>query len=799
MKWLSAFCGRGFYFAILAPFMPFLTMSVSAQQGQAANGGIVEDWTHHHVIFSNPGTEEEAIANGKHEEWLRIVNNRRYLMQQIRRNYLWAEWRGSTSYQAPAALNPSFEKGLPPRGRETVVASEGKWTIPLTASASSGIAIGMYPAKYTFSPIAAPNCTNDFVVYPINVAGSATQANILGVNNLYTGGTCPTGTVPNALFAYHVGSGVVQTSPVLSEDGTKVAFVESINQGSKFHVLLLDKSGNAGCAASKSPCNGTAFSSPATPGTNNAALDMSVTMSGNVGVTISSPFVDYEDDVAYVGDDVGVLHKFTPVFNATASNTPKEVLTGGWPFTVAAGAELTGPVYDGGASQSIFVGSAGSAGVTGYNFFGIDTTGTASQNGGMDGQNGFVYSSNLLGTAATYTGTTLTFGPANGANVWSNTTITLPSGQYTALKLLATAVDNTTTGLTNQVFTVNYVDGTTSTFTQSLSDWGSSKAFAGETIVVSNMATRLNSSGSNTGTGTAGPWSLYGYTFALTSTKTVKSLTLPSNTQVKVLAYALTGGTGVPPSKIFCVTSAGAACSTPSITLGTGNVDAPIVDSSSEMVFALTNTTAAPDAPPRAVQVQMNTAFSSTASVAIGTVGLIGPSLYHGAFDNAYFNNPATGHLYVCGNLTGSNTLALWSIGFNSSNVMNTSTTTTTPFQLAAAAPSFNCSPLTEIFNPSANSGAGQDLLFLSVPGNGFSTGTLNCGNLPCIMSFDITSGIFPTAAHSVTTFPNAAGAFSTSGIVIDNVSSGTTGAAQIYFGNLQSSMGEQLSQAGLQ
>ena len=149
----------------------------------------------------------------------------------------------------------------------------------------------------------------------------------------------------------------------------------------------------------------------------------------------------------------------------------------------------------------------------------------------------------------------------------------------------------------------------------------------------------------------------------------------------------------------------------------------------------------------------------------------------------------------------------MWRIGFNNSGVMN-STNDGNSFKLAAAAPSSDCSPLTEVYNASGNGGTGQDLLFLSVSANGFNTGTLNCGNSPCIMSFDITSG-FPTTAKSVaalhttnSTIPfgiaatNAA--MATGGIVIDNVST-SAGAAQIYFGSLNSSTGEQLSQSGLE
>ena len=47
--------------------------------------GIPEDWSHHHLVFSNPGTEEDAIANGTHDRWLNIVNDPRYIIQQLKR------------------------------------------------------------------------------------------------------------------------------------------------------------------------------------------------------------------------------------------------------------------------------------------------------------------------------------------------------------------------------------------------------------------------------------------------------------------------------------------------------------------------------------------------------------------------------------------------------------------------------------------------------------------------------------------------------------------------------------------
>jgi len=97
--------------------------------------------------------------------------------------------------------------------------------------------------------------------------------------------------------------------------------------------------------------NGTSVTTPVVPGTGNNAVDRSVLLNGAPRVSQSSIFVDYQNDVAYVGDDRGVLHKIAGIFNGT----PTEVATGGWPVHVtAAAATLTGPTFDF-VSGNIFV------------------------------------------------------------------------------------------------------------------------------------------------------------------------------------------------------------------------------------------------------------------------------------------------------------------------------------------------------------------------------------------------------------------------------------------------------------
>lgn len=576
------------------------------------NRGIVEDWTTHHVVFSNPGTREDAIRNGKRKEWERIVTDPRYRMQWVKR---YGSSAGLMSDDEPILQAPSqvelpawvFEKKWREKKDGFRSASiHADWALADGGGLTHfSVGIDVYPAKYTFAPIGTADCTNDFVIFPLTAPGSSSQADLIGANNLYSG-TCTTGTVPNVLFAYDIGSGVLQTSPVLSEDGTKVAFVESVTNGSIFHVLKLDKSGNGGCPSAK-PCNGTAYNAPVAPGgTLNDAVDTKITMSGGVSVTRSSPFVDYQNDIAYVGDDSGVLHKFTGVFQGTPAEAGSP-----WPFTVASGVILDGPVFDSGTSQNIFV-------------------------GGSDGN-------------------------------------------------------------------------------------------------------------------------------------------------------------------LYCVKSTGAACATASITVGAGGLtggieDAPIVDSTAQTVFATANTTT------NVVLTQATTQLGSQVNATMGLGGRGGgvgaTDQYNGAFDNAYFTNISTGHMYFCGNETGSATPELWRVTFNASGTMS-STNDGNSFQLVVSGnrgTAVDCTPLTEVFNSSQNT----DNLFLGVTDHGFIAGTPDCGNTTCIMSFVLPQAApftFPTTANA--TLTTNLGNVGISAMIIDNVS-GLAGASQIYFGNPQNETCVQASQSAL-
>jgi hypothetical protein len=268
------------------------------------------------------------------------------------------------------------------------------------------------PAKFVFDVTAAPSCSNDFVAIGIAATpASGGQANIFGVNNLYS--TSPASTAPNCttngptvMFAYASGTGQVPASLAISLKGTQLAYVENLATGkSYFHVLTIGTTGS----------NGTSPTNAVVPGTGNNAVDKTVLLSPDGGVTnqssTSAPFILYTNndvnDVAYVttyssaGTGSGYLYKISNVFNGSA--TPTIV------WSVAITAIPSAPVYDAGANSIFFTDNKGRIdyvvdnGSSGAIVYGpIVASGTTSLNPVVvDNGRGYVYATfNTNGTNA---------------------------------------------------------------------------------------------------------------------------------------------------------------------------------------------------------------------------------------------------------------------------------------------------------------------------------------------------------------------------------------------------------------
>jgi hypothetical protein len=340
--------------------MGLLVTGLSAQVHAGRRGtGIPEDWTHHRIKFSTAALRQHfEIANREPRAAIQ-------LSREARASLISAT--PSSGFKPGASTSPHPD-----------------WSVSLGAGR---IQFGQYPAKWNSDPtlpITAANCNTDYVIYALNVAGATGgQASIVALNNLYSGSRgpalCP-GAQPKFLFAYNattVAGGRILTSPVLSLDGTKVAFVETTTAAPRtsiFHVLHVPTS-SVGQGSS-------ATAAVAPPG--GAMTSLTIVANSD---TRSSPWVDYATDTAYVAADNGRLFKITGVFGGTPT------LAGApWPILINNNSVLTSPVLD--VTGNVFLG-AGNGNVYSVN---VNTpAGVSVLHVGTTGQlNASIYDSPLL-------------------------------------------------------------------------------------------------------------------------------------------------------------------------------------------------------------------------------------------------------------------------------------------------------------------------------------------------------------------------------------------------------------------
>jgi hypothetical protein len=363
LKWLVLGIGA---------FVAAIGIHASAQATPRINAGkfqitgIPEDWSSRHVVFTDPGTEEDAIKTGAYEKWLKTVNDPRYVFQQLKRN---GTVRGPLADDAAFVQHlkteflqshrPDPHSPFQPKKHQISPESALKndWAVNLSTST---VMPATFPAKYTFSPIGAPSCTTDFVAYPTGATGAAGPtgaATIIAFNELYPGASpgCGTSGVPQVYWAYNTtisgtSPGAVTTSPVLSLDGTKLAFIQS--DGTHLNVIVLKTVQNAS-ATFAAPVSITSAS--ANMGCTAPCMTVSPLTGNGPTVnsdTFSSPYYDYNDDILYVGDDYGNLYQITPVFNSTTTSPAVTTVNSGYFH------EITSPVYDA-TSGCVFVGDNG--------------------------------------------------------------------------------------------------------------------------------------------------------------------------------------------------------------------------------------------------------------------------------------------------------------------------------------------------------------------------------------------------------------------------------------------------------
>jgi hypothetical protein len=318
--------------------------------------GIVQDWSHRHVLYPRVGPIRNLIA---------IQHDQRALLS----------WQDSWRREWRRGRNPwHFRRPQP--------TTHIDWSISLGGGTT---AQSMFPAKFTFDKNALPDCNTDFVVFAVNATAAVGQPNLVGFKNLYSGtsggaGICNApanlrvagpnddGVSATTLFSYAVAAagGQISTSPALSLDGTKIAFVETAPASTAhFHVLAWGSGAGVSTnlqAPAAAPLPVVAFFGIAPVAGTSDATDLPL---GATSDTLSSPFIEYNTDMAYVGSDNGTLYRILNVF-CTGVSTPctpgisgPPSLDGNWGtaggLDTGCAGSLTGAVVDGGTGN-IFVG-----------------------------------------------------------------------------------------------------------------------------------------------------------------------------------------------------------------------------------------------------------------------------------------------------------------------------------------------------------------------------------------------------------------------------------------------------------
>jgi hypothetical protein len=424
--------------------------------------GAVQDWSQGHIVFSR-----DALA--KHPE---LIDREPRIKQEIARRW------GAPKQTSLRNVN-SRQAHNPPSG------TDRDWNFAL----GGRLRADMFPAKFTFDPAAPPDCTKDFVVFGLGVAGSATQANLVGLNNLYVNaagtGIC-TGTAPNVLFAYNISTltnGKVITSPVLSLDGKQIAFMESVpgaTGAAIFHVLTW----TAGQGA---------IGAPANPTMNSLTLSSGTSSSSD---SISSPWVDYSNDVAYVGVDTGNIYQIAPVFIGTPA------VSAGWPVFTAA-YRSTAPVLD--ISRSLLMVGNGNG-----NLYQINTvTGAVASAvvGAAPGKSSGIVAPPIVDPT---NGTTFVVDANNGTSavlVEFNTTTLVPTTKASIGEGAAGVGNTTNVRLFEPAFSNNYFNNPSTGFVEvcgtgpaDLTPWQYTFGFAGNTMnLAPTTSQQLSTTGGCTG------------------------------------------------------------------------------------------------------------------------------------------------------------------------------------------------------------------------------------------------------------------------------------------------------------
>ena len=289
--------------------------------------GLPDDWSHHYLVFSNPGTEQQAIDSGRYEQWLKIVNDPRFILQQIKRSggtrtlEITGDSAASNSgagVLGAAAPNqgPGFVLGNLPKVRRLKkdwavaiggVAASGTGTVTTNnASGTSTITVdgqtltGSAPTTaggaglFTGPPAVGQGVTITYGANVLNITSNATASSVVGtVSAAPTSTIAPTITLtnsaginPNTLTLTTGATGATATG-TFSGSGSTSGQTITIKNGSNTLVLTAMNGTYATGTISVNNANGAANNDTVAIGSVTYVFEMS--QSAYVGEPFNGP------------------------------------------------------------------------------------------------------------------------------------------------------------------------------------------------------------------------------------------------------------------------------------------------------------------------------------------------------------------------------------------------------------------------------------------------------------------------------------------------------------------------------
>ncbi len=167
-----------------------------------------------------------------------------------------------------------------------------------------------------------------------------------------------------------------------------------------------------------------------------------------------------------------------------------------------------------------------------FNLVGIVADGSKfAGDGGFDAE-GSAFSATVLGGYASSRDVRFKFGKAGTANVLAcaGNTIAVTGTGLKSFWLLASSIEGSHK---DQEITVTYTDGSVVHFAQNFSDWYVPEKFPGESRAIRTDYRNISDGGKDTR-----PFFVYSYGYPLDPSKTLKSVTLPNDPQIRVLAIS---------------------------------------------------------------------------------------------------------------------------------------------------------------------------------------------------------------------------------------------------------------------